>query len=128
MLIRRDQVMSRNQHLEAVHSMQTSLSATSAVSPPGSTLASLAATATSVTSATPASSLPSPGSDASTATIPRVVPTAEPKDFAQVLNPLQQWEALQRQSLNADKKQLVDKASGNAGPYGTYVAHNILHV
>jgi hypothetical protein len=118
MLIRRDRVMSQQQHLESLHNMQAFLSTSSSVSPPGA----------SITSVAGPGSLSSPGSDTSSATIPRVVPTSGAPTTTQNPNPLQQWESLQKQSLDADRKELVEKASGGAGPYGTYVAHNVLHV
>ncbi|CAK7234104.1 hypothetical protein SBRCBS47491_008837 [Sporothrix bragantina] len=119
MMIRRDRLMAQKQHLASLHSMQTLLSASSASG--GS--ASAASISTPV-------SLASPGSDSTSSSSSGniVVPTTLPPGEPLPLNPLQQWEALQKQSLDADRDELVARASNNSGPYGTYVAQRILHV
>ncbi|CAK7207346.1 hypothetical protein SEUCBS139899_010156 [Sporothrix eucalyptigena] len=117
MMIRRDRLMSQQQHLASLHNMQTMLSSSSA-------MAAAAASASGTVSV----SLASPGSDASSAGGAQAIPTTMPPTGTQPLNPLQQWEALQKQSLDADRAELVAKASNNSGPYGTYVAQNILNV
>lgn len=121
MLIRRDRVMSQHQHLESLHNMQAFLSTSSGLSPPGILAA-------------PGSAPGSQSSPRSDTGSPRAVPaigmgpSTAGQPPGQPSNPLQQWETLQKQSLDADRKELVAKASGGSGPYGTYVAHNVLHV
>ncbi|CAK7209012.1 hypothetical protein SCUCBS95973_000307 [Sporothrix curviconia] len=105
MMIRRDRLMAQKQHLASLHNMLSASSASGG---------SMASTSTPV-------SLASPESDTSSTSMP-----PGGKDLP--LNPLQQWEALQKQSLDADRDELVARASNNSGPFGTYVAERILHV
>lgn len=121
MLIRRDRLVSQQQQLAASQNIQALLALTSATT----------AAAVPAASASALGSLTSPASDSSAETSwagPTATPTTAPPAAGYSLNPLQQWEALQKQSLDADRDELVTKASGDSGPYGTYVAQKMLHV